>query len=76
MDTPYQIESDQDSLTIRLPRRMADDAGLLRFLDYLEMQDIRQRSQLTEADADELAAEVSRDAWERVRHLFEDPADE
>lgn len=75
MKTPYEIETDQDSITIRLPRKLATDEGLIRFLDYLEMQDIRQRSQLSEEDAQKLAAEVKRDAWKRVRHLFETSGD-
>lgn len=71
MGTPYEIETDQNSIVIRLPRTLANDEGLIRFLDYLEMQDIRQRSELSEDDAQKLAAEVKRDAWTRVRHLFE-----
>ncbi|NBC16601.1 MAG: hypothetical protein GVY18_04695 [Bacteroidetes bacterium] len=72
MKAPYEIEADQDSITIRLPRTLADDEALLRFLDHLTMQDIRQRSHLSEDDAEMLAAEVKHDAWQRVRHLFDD----
>ena len=64
------------SIAIRLPRRLAHDEGLVRFLDYLEIQDIRQRSELSEEDAAELAREVKRDAWKRVGHLFEGEGDE
>lgn len=70
MKTPYEIETEQDSIVIRLPRELVNDEGLARFLDYLEMQDIRQRSELSEEEADKLADEVKRDAWQRVRHLF------
>jgi hypothetical protein len=76
MNKPYEIETDQDSIVIRLPRTLADDEGFVRFLDYREMQDIRQRSELPEDDAETLAAEVKRDAWQRVRHLFADEGDE
>jgi hypothetical protein len=71
MKMPYEIETEQDSIVIRLPRELANDEGLVRFLDYVEMQDIRQRSELSEEDAEKLAAEVKRDAWQRVRHLFQ-----
>lgn len=71
MKMPYEIETEQDSIVIRLPRELANDEGLVRFLHYLEMQDIRQRSELSEEDAEKLAAEVKRDAWQRVRHLFQ-----
>jgi hypothetical protein len=72
MDAPYEIETDADSILIRLPRALADDAGVSQFLDYLEMQAIRDRSELSAEEADALAAEVKQDAWQRVRLLFED----
>ena len=76
MKTPYEIETDQDSILIRLPRSLADDEALIQFLDYLAMQDTRQRSQLSEEEATVLADDVKRDAWQRVRHLFEASDDE
>lgn len=72
MNAPYEIETDADSILIRLPRALADDAGVSQFLDYLEMQAIRDRSKLSDEEADALAAEVKQDAWQRVRPLFED----
>ena len=76
MDAPYEIETDADSILIRLPRALADDEGVAQFLDYLEMQDIRDRSELGEDEADALASDVKQDAWQRVRPLFEDRDDE
>lgn len=76
MKTSYEVETDKDSIVIRLPRRMANDEGLVRFLNYLEMQDIRQRSDLSEEDAEKVADEVKHDAWEQIRHVFEGDDDE
>lgn len=41
-------------------------------LDYLVVESLRKKSGLTEDDADALAREVKRGAWERVSHLFEE----
>lgn len=71
MKTPYEITTDQDSITIRVPRSLAQDEALGRFLDYLEMRDIRERSDLSEDDARDLANRAKHDAWKRVRHLFD-----
>ncbi len=76
MDAPYEVTTDQDSIVIRLPRDFADAEALAQFLDLLDMQAIRQKSQLSDAEAAQLATEVKQDAWARVRHLFEIPAEE
>jgi hypothetical protein len=68
METPYEIETDEDSVTIRLPRELADSGALTRFPDYLDMQNIRQKSQLSEDDAEALADQIKHDAWNQVRH--------
>lgn len=38
--------------------------------ELLELEQILQRSRLSKLDATRLAAEVKREAWERVKHLF------
>ena len=38
--------------------------------ELLELQQILQRSRLSELDTTRLAAEVKTEAWERVKHLF------
>lgn len=35
MKTPYEIETDHNSIVIRLPRKLENDEGLVRFMDYL-----------------------------------------
>jgi len=42
------------------------------FLDYLVVESLRKKSGLTEDEADALAREAKRGAWERVSHLFEE----
>jgi hypothetical protein len=42
-----------------------------KLLDYLELEAVRHRSQLSADDAADLAASVKEGAWQRVRPLFE-----
>ena len=72
MGTTYEIPTEQDDIVIRLPRQSADQESLMKLLDYLELEGIRRRSQLTEKDAVNLAAEVKQNAWQQVKHLFEE----
>ena len=72
MGAAYEITRDEDSVTIRLPAALADEAQLAKLLDYLELEAVRQRSQLTEEAAATLAVKVKQGAWPRVKHLFKD----
>jgi hypothetical protein len=72
VSSTYQITTDQDDILIRLPRRFIDETELVKLLDYLELEAIRRRSQLTESDAATLAAEVRQAAWQQVKHLFKE----
>lgn len=66
----YRIDFDDRDLVVRVSREAIDADQMSRFLDYLELESIRRRSDLSEEDARTLAAEVDRTAWERIRgHL-------
>ncbi len=64
----YRIEEDGDDLVIRVPRSLANRDRVQRFLDWAELEDLVSRSQLTEEAARELADEIDRAVWEKVRH--------
>jgi hypothetical protein len=66
----YQIARDDGALVVRVNEDFFTEDEVSRFLDYLTLESIRKRSQLTEGDAKMLADEVKTAAWERVRHLF------
>jgi len=61
----------QENIMIRLPRELVDEKALEKLLDYLELEAIRRRSQLTKQDADNLALDVKQAAWQKVKDLFE-----
>jgi hypothetical protein len=68
MDNPaYRIEHEEQDIVIRFHRSLLDRSELSQFLDMLMLRSIRNRSQLTEADAAALADEIDRAVWERNR---------
>jgi 2,3-bisphosphoglycerate-independent phosphoglycerate mutase len=66
----YSIAVEQDDIVVRLNRAAVDQEALRRFLDYIELESLRARSQLTPEDAADLANEIDRAAWEQVRPGF------
>jgi hypothetical protein len=70
MDATYQITSEQDEIVIHLPRNLVDEVELARLLDYMQVEAIRRRSQLSEAEASDLGKDVKQGAWRLVKHLF------
>jgi hypothetical protein len=72
MRTTYGITTDQDSIVIRLPRQLADEEALAKLLDYLELEAIRRRSELSQEDAASLTKDAKQGAWQQVKHLFEE----
>lgn len=63
----YRIDIEEQDIVVRVRRDVLGREEVSRFLDYLELESIRRRSQLSEADAAALADEIDRAAWERTR---------
>jgi hypothetical protein len=70
MNTTYQITADQDDIIIRFPRRLVDEVKLTRLLDYMEMESIRRRSQMSTDEVNALAKSIKQGAWQQVKALF------
>jgi hypothetical protein len=69
----YRIQVEERDLVVRLRRGVLNQAEVSKFLDYLELESLRRRSELTEEDAQHLAREIDGAAWARVRgRLAED----
>ena len=66
----YKINVEKRDIVVRFRRDMIDQSVLGKFIDYLELESIRKRSQLTEAQAAELAAEIDRSVWENIKTAF------
>jgi hypothetical protein len=63
----YRIEIEDRDVVVRLRRGVLNQAEVSRFLDYLELEALRRRSELSEAGAQDLAQEIDRAVWARVR---------
>lgn len=64
----YRIDMEEDGLVVRVRPGVLDREAVARFLDFLTLESLRRRSELTAEDAGALADDVDRAAWERVRH--------
>jgi len=63
----YQVAIEQDSILVRVPTTLFTRDEIVRFLDYLEVEAIRRRSQLTRADAEALASEIDLAGWNQLQ---------
>jgi hypothetical protein len=66
----YNVAIDQRDVVIRFKRDLIDQTTLNKFLDSVELESIRKRSQLTEEQAAELAQEIDRAVWESVKQAY------
>lgn len=66
----YKINVEKRDVVVRFRRDMIDQSALSKFIDYIELESIRKRSQLTEAQAADLAAEIDRSVWENIKTAF------
>lgn len=66
----YNVAIDKQDVVIRFKRDLVDQTTLNKFLDSVEMESIRKRSQLTEEQAAELAQEIDRAVWESVKQAY------
>ncbi len=66
----YKIAIEQGTVVVRFDRDAIDETALGRFLDYLELQSIRKRSQLSEEQATALAGEIDRSVWNTLKEAF------
>jgi hypothetical protein len=66
----YSIAVEDTDIIVRLNRNTISQDALRRFLDYLELETIRNQSQLTDEQGVELAADVDRAVWEALKPTF------
>jgi hypothetical protein len=67
----YRVDVEEQDLVVRVRRGVLDRDEVPRFLDFLELESIRRRSELTEAEAARLADEIDASVWERYRSRVE-----
>ncbi len=66
----YSVVVEQSDIVVRLDRNSIDQEALVRFLDYIEWETIRKRSQLSDEQVAEIADDVDRAAWSAIEAKF------
>ena len=66
----YRIAIEDETVVVRFQRDTLDETALAKFLDYVELQSIRKRSQLSEQQAAALADEIDRSVWNTLKNTF------
>ncbi|MBE9142841.1 hypothetical protein [Planktothrix mougeotii] len=62
----YSITLENQDIIIKLNREMVNLELLTQFLDYLELESIRNRSQLTVEQITSLSQEVNQEVWDNL----------
>ena len=67
-----RIDFEERDMILRVPRELMGRQEVSHFVEFLELESIRGRSELTDEDAAALADEVDRAVWDRLRHRLEE----
>jgi len=63
----YSYALEGSDIVLRMDKELLEPEFFARFLDYLNVQAMRRRSRLTEAQVEKLAAEVNRAVWQQLK---------
>ncbi|MBD2481380.1 hypothetical protein [Planktothrix sp. FACHB-1365] len=63
----YSISLENQDIIIKLNREMVNLDLLTQFLEYLELESIRNRSQLTAEQITNLSQEVNQEVWDNLK---------
>ena len=66
----YNITADNQDIVVRFSRDIIDQDTLSKFLDYLELETIRKRSNLAVDQAALIAEEIDHDVWSKIKQKF------
>ncbi len=66
----YNITVDNQEIVVRLNKDTIDRDTLTKFLDFVELETTRKRSNLTVEQAATLAEEIDSDVWSKIKHKF------
>jgi len=64
------VEKTDADVRVTIPKDSVPPRRLNALLDWLRLEEIVQRSHLTEADADRIADEIKADWWAANQHRF------
>ena len=69
------VEKTNTDVRVTIPKDAVPPEQLNAFLDWLRLEEIAQRSRLTEQDANRLAEDIKADWWAANKHHFIAPSE-
>jgi len=63
----YTIAYENKDIVIRFEKETVDKKLLSNFLEFIELEQIRKKSKLTEKQADKIAKEINRKVWDKLK---------
>ena len=66
----YKIEYEGKDIVIRFDKKSVDKNSLMNLLEYIELEQIRKKSKITEKQAKRLAKEINQKVWDKLKGKF------
>lgn len=66
----YQLAYENKDIVIRFDKNSIDKMSLANVLEYLEIEQIRKKSKLSENDILKLSKEINRKVWEQLKEKY------
>ncbi len=66
----YEITLNNEDIIVKIDRNLISQERMTKFLDYLELEIIRQRSQLSQTEAENMADQINREIWSNLQDKF------
>ena len=70
------VEKTNTDVRVTIPKDAVPPEQLNAFLDWLRLEEIAQRSRLTEVDANRLAEDIKSDWWAANKNCFVPPSEQ
>ncbi len=64
------VDSDESSVVVRVPREDLPPERLNAFIEWMRLESVARKSQLTEGEADRLADDVKAGWWQENKARF------
>ncbi|MFO8232241.1 MAG: hypothetical protein R6U20_06200 [Longimonas sp.] len=72
MSKPFRIEHDKEEIVVRFDRKLVDPSVLSRLLDYVELNALQTKSEITPEEIRVLADDVDAAVWNQVKEKYID----
>jgi len=72
VDPPYRVDQQGKEIVVRVSSDLMSREEMVDLLDYIFLENVRQKASLSPEEIEVLAKEVKRSAWERLRPMVEE----